>query len=295
MRFLIGLVVYIMTTLGALAQLQGSGVPYYPQTLPAQTLVGRYSTSPGPTEAIPFSVFYAGIGTQILAGTNNWAGAQTFSGNVVFAGASVFTLNGSGSGTVTLKPAAAAGTWTFTLPTTAGTANQAMLTNGSGVASWNWAGFNIGSNPITGGTTGRVLYDSAGVVGELATTGSGNVVLATSPTIATATLTTPTATGLTTLAKVATSGTAPALSSCGTSPTIVGSDTAGTITMGTGGPTTCTITFNAAYTAVPICILRWQTTIGTMTYTTSTSAISVTQTSTSSNKIDYHCIAQNGG
>lgn len=36
---------------------------------------------------------------------------------------------------------------------------------------------------IVGGTSGRVLYDNAGTVGELATTGSGNVVLATGPTI----------------------------------------------------------------------------------------------------------------
>lgn len=42
----------------------------------------------------------------------------------------------------------------------------------------------IGTTPISGGTTARILYDNAGAVGELATTGSGNVVLATSPTIA---------------------------------------------------------------------------------------------------------------
>ncbi len=44
--------------------------------------------------------------------------------------------------------------------------------------------------PIGGGTNGRVLYDNSGAIGELPVTGSaGNVVLSTSPTIASPTLT----------------------------------------------------------------------------------------------------------
>ena len=43
----------------------------------------------------------------------------------------------------------------------------------------------LGITPITGGTSGYVLYDNAGVVGELANTGTGNNVLATSPTLVT--------------------------------------------------------------------------------------------------------------
>lgn len=43
---------------------------------------------------------------------------------------------GSASGTVTVQPAAAAGSWSMTLPTTAGTSGYALITNGSGVTSW---------------------------------------------------------------------------------------------------------------------------------------------------------------
>jgi hypothetical protein len=39
----------------------------------------------------------------------------------------------------------------------------------------------INSTPITGGTSGRVLYDNAGTVGELPVTGTGSVVLDTDP------------------------------------------------------------------------------------------------------------------
>ena len=47
----------------------------------------------------------------------------------------------------------------------------------------------VGNSEIYNGVSGRVLYDNNGVLGELATTGSGSVVRGTSPTIDGATLT----------------------------------------------------------------------------------------------------------
>ena len=47
----------------------------------------------------------------------------------------------------------------------------------------------VGNSEIYNGTSGRVLYDNNGVLGELATTGSGSVVRGTSPIIDEATLT----------------------------------------------------------------------------------------------------------
>jgi hypothetical protein len=82
-------------------------------------------------------------------------------------------------------------------------------TTDGGLYGWNgtvWAavggggggsGISVGVTSITGGTSGYVMYDNAGVVGELNTTGSGNVVLATSPTLVTPNLGTPTALTLT--------------------------------------------------------------------------------------------------
>lgn len=55
------------------------------------------------------------------------------------------------------------------------------------------SGITIGTTTITSGTSGRVLYDNAGVVGEMTTTGTGTVLaLATSPTLVTPVLGTPT-------------------------------------------------------------------------------------------------------
>lgn len=81
----------------------------------------------------------------------------------------------------------------------------------------------------------------------------------------------------------------PALTSCGTSPTISGSDSKGTVTMGTGTPAGCVITFAATYTTVPDCTVTWQTNIASMQYVVSATAITLTQTATSSNKVNYQC------
>ncbi len=102
--------------------------------------------------------------------------------------------------------------------------------------------------------------------------------------------------GLTTPAHV-NSGqtTAPALTSCGGSPSIVGSDTAGTVQMGTTA-TGCVISFNVAYTNFPHCVVTWRDTpLATQTYTVSTTAITTTQSSISNNKLDYICIGPSGG
>src|SRR5262249_14338702 len=55
----------------------------------------------------------------------------------------------------------------------------------------------VGTSVISSGTDGRILYDNAGVLGEKATTGLGNAVLATSPTLVTPTLGVASATSLT--------------------------------------------------------------------------------------------------
>lgn len=85
--------------------------------------------------------------------------------------------------------------------------------------------------------------------------------------------------------------TAPALTSCGTSPSITGNDMAGTVTMGTGTPTGCVITFNSAKSSAPHCVVTWiATPLASQSYATSASAITLTQTATSSNVVKYICM-----
>ena len=55
----------------------------------------------------------------------------------------------------------------------------------------------IGTTPVSGGTSGRVLYDNGGILGEYSITGTGSVVLSNSPTLVTPALGTPSAAVLT--------------------------------------------------------------------------------------------------
>lgn len=83
----------------------------------------------------------------------------------------------------------------------------------------------------------------------------------------------------------------PTLTGCGTNPSIRGNNQVGELTMGTGAPTTCTITFNSSnpWSATPSCVVTWQVNITSMQYTYTTTQINITQSGTSSNKINYHC------
>src|ERR1019366_804647 len=89
---------------------------------------------------------------------------------------------------------------------------------------------------------------------------------------------------------VITGATPPVLTSCGGgTPTITGSDTAGLVTMGTSA-TGCVITFAAAYTTAPVCVVSWiATPLASQSYVTAAASITLTQTSTSSNLAQYVC------
>ena len=118
----------------------------------------------------------------------------------------------------------------------------------------------LGITPITGGTSGNVLYDNAGVVGELANTGTGNNVLATSPTLVTPVL-------------GAASGTSLALTSA-TGLTLNGSVLAKTNTLLF---TTLSYYIAPSSTATTITVTgaSWASNVATLTFTAITTAIPI--------------------
>lgn len=86
-------------------------------------------------------------------------------------------------------------------------------------------------------------------------------------------------------------GTVPVISSCGTSPTVDSHATnnSGTVTVGTGTATSCTITFAAAYVTWNHCRVTSQSSEAVFAYSYTKSAITVTATSLVSDLIDYQC------
>lgn len=95
----------------------------------------------------------SGAGTIELLpsnGTVNTTGTMTAS--VGFSGPQI-ALNGSGSGTVTIKPQAAAGTFNFNLPITAGTSGGPLLSGGGGATAMSW-GTRSGNTTVFGTTSG---------------------------------------------------------------------------------------------------------------------------------------------
>jgi hypothetical protein len=94
------------------------------------------------------------------------------------------------------------------------------------------------------------------------------------------------------------SGTAPTLSSCGTSPTLAtgASDMAGTINVGSGTVTACTLTFGTAFTNAPTCVMNDDSTAVTGDVSSiSTTAVTFSfSVSIGSGHIYYVCIAGSG-
>jgi hypothetical protein len=88
-----------------------------------------WSTATYPDTAAQGSILNAGSANVLSATVTPVLGV---------AGSSLGTLGLSGntSGVVTVRPAAAAGTWTLTLPTSGGTNNYVLTTDGSGTTTW---------------------------------------------------------------------------------------------------------------------------------------------------------------
>lgn len=87
------------------------------------------------------------------------------------------------------------------------------------------------------------------------------------------------------------SSTNPVVSSCGTSPTLTGSDQWGEVVPGATA-TTCTVTFGHSYTQAPICTVTNQSMSITsaLSYTISSTALTISQAvGLAGDKLDYHC------
>lgn len=97
--------------------------------------------------------------------TQTFAGAKTFTSTVAsgVAGSSIggFLLSGNTSGTISILPQAAAGTFNFNLPTTAGTSGYLLASGGGGSSAMTWTTYSQGTfTPVLafGGASTGIAY-----------------------------------------------------------------------------------------------------------------------------------------
>lgn len=81
----------------------------------------------------------------------------------------------------------------------------------------------------------------------------------------------------------------PVITGCGTSPAVAGNDVVGKLTTGSGA-TTCTVTFALAFDQAPACVISAQGTATQPTFTTSTTAITIT-VDIASTVYNYICLS----
>lgn len=147
--------------------------------------------SPTGTGVVTISPAASGTMDNVaIGGTTRAAGAFTTATATTSVGAGIagsnrgsFLLSGNTSGTVTIQPQAAAGTFNFNIPTTAGTTGQPLISGGGGTTAMSWG--SLSGNTSTFATTNGALVsghcvsiDASGNIQDLGAacaTGSGTV------------------------------------------------------------------------------------------------------------------------
>lgn len=177
--------------------------------------------------------------------------------------------------------------------TTGGGTTTFLNANGAYSTPAGSGGITVGTTTIVSGTTTRVLFDNAGVVGEYVISGTGNVAMTTSPAFTTPSLGVATATSINGLTLTATTGVftltnAKTLSVSNTL-TFAGTD-GSTLNIGTGGTLgTAAFTAASAY-EVPLTFSTG------LTRTTNTVTVNVSQNiSTLSNLTSNGIVTTSGG
>lgn len=114
------------------------------------------------------AIVQGGVSDNAVVRFDGTAGSVQTSGVTIddsanVTGAKSLTLSGSSSGVITMQPQAAAGTFNWNLPITAGTSGQPLLSGGGGAAAMTFGtlGVAAGGTGLTAGTSGGVPYYSS--------------------------------------------------------------------------------------------------------------------------------------
>lgn len=220
-------------------------------TLPASDAAGFWKSDG--SAGLSIASLSASDMSALLASTNVWTGGNTyrssttFSGNVGIssgvllsgaAGSSGQVLTSGGAGAVPTWAAAVGGIvspGTFTWVNNFGIQASTLTLINSGSAN---------SLTISSVSTGVNLVS----VSSSPAIAAGDFLLTVSSVPGTAIF------AVQNSGHLISSGTVPTMGACGTSPSVIGTDNAGAITVGSGVVTSCTLNFAAAWGQTPVCV-----------------------------------------
>jgi hypothetical protein len=214
-----------------------------------------------------------------ISGTDLFAGARTISAAWTFSTAPVISTI-TNTGTLTLP------TSTDTLVGRATTDTLTNKTINGGTLSGTFSGTPTFSGAVTFSTAPIMTQINSGSTLTLPTSTDTLVGRATD-TLTNKTLTSPTISG-----DIKTSGSAPSVSSCGTSPSMASgsSDLAGAVTVGSGGPTSCLVTWAASKTSAPFCTVSTNSAVVIVSSGPTTTTLAMAWTGGSPVTLYYICI-----
>lgn len=176
------------TSAGTILRADGTNWVATTATYPATTTINQILYSNANNQVTGLTTANGGVVNTNSSGvpsitTNPTLGVQqTTQGSIVLAntaaGAFPTTLKSSNSATEA---------WTLTLPISKGTNGYILTTDGTGVSSWTnptslGIDIDVNTTAITGGTSGRIVYDNSGTFGEISaitTNGSNTLTIGT--------------------------------------------------------------------------------------------------------------------
>lgn len=216
--------------------------------------------------------------------------AENISGNnnLIFGNSAVGTSNFSGSNNVLFGANSGTSMTTAADNVIAGQGSGTALTQGAENLILGWSA----GNNVTTGSRNIILGSNCNGVpanntnDEFVICDSGNPVMSITGML------TPGTSLYTVYGLLSFQGTAPAVSACGTSPSIDGHATnnSGTVTVGTGAAASCTVTFaNSGYATWNHCRVTPQSTLAAFGYTYTKTVLTVTGTTLTGASFDYNC------
>jgi hypothetical protein len=233
--------------------------------------------------------------------SNTFISSQTFQNNALSVGGSTFVVNGGFVGIGNAFPAnlldikaAAKNTASILLEGT-GTFENYMSFNNTGGTNYFGMEGSAGGGLATGSAAySTVLSPSASRKLHLGYNGGTGVAVTVDSSGNVGVGTTSPAAPLDVSGRIQTSGTSATISSCGVGASVLGTATAGRITVGSGSPTTCSINFGQTYTNTPMCAFSSdsQTLGATVTETTTQLSIAHVAAFLNGEILKYVCIGR---